>query len=197
MNYTHAALLLLAGLLSACGSSTSPAVTPSPAKQAPLYTLNFQGIGSGNTTVTAQSIRSGVSAQSLIDVTEPIGIDRTPVATSSFVTTTNGVSTRHIQVTFRMTNTTNQVQSNLVLAPVMTADTDGNPSNNAQPPTVAGTPFRDVRYFDGSDASQAASQLVLAQGKRLQGNQPELDPDRTPYFEFLDTSSMAPTPPPD
>lgn len=195
MNYSRVAWPILAGLLASCASQTTPTVTtPAPA-QGGLYTLSFQGIGSGNTTVTAQSASRRLSTQTLADVPEPLGIERTPVATSTFVTTKDGVSTRHIQVTFRVTNTTAQTQSNLVLAPVITADTDGNPANNAQAPTVAGTPFRDVRFFDGSDASSAASQLILTQGKTLQGTQPALNPAQTPYFESLDTSTLTPAPP--
>lgn len=195
MNYSRVAWPVLAGLLASCASQTTPtATTPAPA-QGGLYTLSFQGIGSGNTTVTAQSASRRLSSQTLADVPEPLGIERTPVATSTFVTTKDGVSTRHIQVTFRVTNTTAQTQSNLVLAPVITADTDGNPANNAQAPTVAGTPFRDVRFFDGSDASSAASQLILTQGKTLQGTQPALNPAQTPYFESLDTSTLTPAPP--
>ncbi|KQR04453.1 hypothetical protein [Deinococcus sp. Leaf326] len=184
--------LAITCLLAACGR-TSEAVTP-PVAPTPsaLYELNFQNLGSAQATASAQRLGGGLGAQRLENAPEPLGLGTTPLSTLEFVTTENGKSVRHAQATFKLTNTSGRALKNLVFLPVALNDTDGDPSNNAQAPTAGGTPFRTVRYFDGSDASALAGTLTPVQGQRLNTDKTaaQADPDADVYFRGLSTAGL-------
>ncbi|WP_084049111.1 hypothetical protein [Deinococcus hopiensis] len=149
-------------------------------------------MSSDKLSVTSQRLGSGLGVQTLENA-PALGLNTQPLSTVTFVTTQGGVSTRHIQAT----NSSGQTLHNLVFAPVTTSDIDGNAENNAQGPTAAGTPFRAVQYFGGSDVPAQAGKLVLSQGKVLDSatQQVCVDPAADPFSVDLDASRLSVTPP--
>lgn len=126
---------------------------------------------------------------------QTLTIDPVPLATSSF--TVAATHTRHIQATFKVTNNTGQTQTNLAFLPAATFDSDGDPSNNAQPPTVAGTPFSKVLFYDGSDASAKATALHAAPGQifNVSTGLAQTDPLASHFLTNVDLSSVSAIPP--
>ena len=204
MKMRFALMSSLALLLAACGQSTPTAQTGTPSGTSPtasihsrsrVYEVMFQGGGQEQPTASAHLINPPLSALALANAPEPLGLSN--VSAGSFVYTTGGTSTRHIQTTIAVTNTSGTTLTNLAFVPVITTDTDGDPSNNAQTPTVSGTPFRAVRFFDNSDASSKAATLVPTQGQVLNVSTglPANDPLASPFLTNLDVSGLTPTPP--
>lgn len=185
-------VLALTVLLGACGRTPEAVTPPVAAMPSALYELHFQNLGSAQTTASAQRLGGGLGAQRLENAPEPLALGTTPLSTLEFVTTENGKSVRHAQATFKLTNTSGRTLKNLVFLPVALNDTDGDPSNNAQAPTAGGTPFRTVRYFDGSDASALAGTLTPVQGQRLNAEKTgaQADPEADAYFRGLSTAGL-------
>ncbi|WP_288482026.1 hypothetical protein [uncultured Deinococcus sp.] len=192
MNLKTVSLLSLTCLLASCGRTPEAVTPPVAATPSALYELHFQNLGSAQTTASAQRLGAGLGAQRLENAPEPLALGTTPLSTLEFVTTENGKSVRHAQATFKLTNTSGRTLKNLVFLPVALNDTDGDPSNNAQAPTAGGTPFRTVRYFDGSDASALAGTLTPVQGQRLNAEKTgaQADPDADAYFRGLSTAGL-------
>ncbi len=192
MNLKTVSLLALTCLLASCGRTPEAVTPPVAATPSALYELHFQNLGSAQTTATAQRLGGGLGAQRLENAPEPLALGTTPLSTLEFVTTENGKSVRHAQATFKLTNTSGRTLKNLVFLPVALNDTDGDPSNNAQAPTAGGTPFRTVRYFDGSDASALAGTLTPVQGQQLNAEKTgaQADPDADAYFRGLSTAGL-------
>ncbi|GGR33288.1 hypothetical protein [Deinococcus ruber] len=188
-------------LLAAC--SPTPAPQPNPSTQTTthlqasgaLYEVNFRGSGDATPTAAAQALRSGPGAQSLVNAPETLGFSGVPLFISSFTDRINHV--RHIQATFKVTNNTSSTLSNLTFLPTSTADTDGDASNNASVPTIAGTPFHSIQLFDGSDASARAADLIAVPGELLNAATGEVSADSAanPVLRKLDVSSVVAVPP--
>lgn len=183
-------------LLASCGTpSTTPSnpVTPptAPNSSTPLYQVNFRMTGGATATASLRSVGKGVSAQAL--TTGPaLNVSATPISTTTFVTSKNGVDIRHIHSTFAVTNTAAQAMPNLTFLPVIRSDNDSDPANNTQPVTVAGTPFLNVQFYDGSDASSLAATLrpVQAQNIDVSTGQAAQNRDATPFMTGLDTGGV-------
>ena len=192
MNLKALPFLAVTCLLAACGRTPEAVTPPVAATPSALYELHFQNLGSAQATASAQRLGGGLGAQRLENAPEPLGLGTTPLSTLEFVTTENGRSVRHAQATFKLTNTSGRALKNLVFLPVALNDTDGDPSNNAQAPTAGGTPFRTVRYFDGSDASALAGTLTPVQGQRMNADKTaaQADPDADAYFRGLSTAGL-------
>ncbi|WP_456831474.1 hypothetical protein [Deinococcus sp. UYEF24] len=138
---------------------------------------------------------SELQAQALASTPEALGFTGVPLYVSSFTDKVSRI--RHVQATFKVTNTSGRTLENLSFLPVVTSDTDGDPSNNATAPTINGTPFRSVQYFDGSDASARAAALTLGAGQRLDlaSGKGVIDPAASPFRTGLDISQVVPAAP--
>ncbi|ULH14128.1 hypothetical protein MF271_02280 (plasmid) [Deinococcus sp. KNUC1210] len=189
-------------LLSACSPTSAPQPSPSTTQltthlqsAGALYEVNFHGSGDAQPTAVAQALHAGPSAQSLVNAPETLGFSGVPLFTSSFTDRVN--HTRHVQATFKVTNNTSSTLNNLTFLPTSTADTDGDVSNNASVPTIAGTPFHSVQLFDGSDASARAADLITVRGQLLNAATGEVsvDPAANPVLRKLDVSSVIAVPP--
>ncbi|WP_188963284.1 hypothetical protein [Deinococcus aquiradiocola] len=135
-----------------------------------------------------------MTAQGLVNAPdEAIAITPTPISVASFTDRVRKV--RHVEATFQVTNTTAATLSNLYFLPTVTADTDGDPSNNASTPTIAGTPYRALTYFDGSDASAKAASLQATSGETLDPATGEITYTGNIYRSDLDVSGVVPVPP--
>ena len=151
-------LLLPALLLAACGQTPPPfaaSPTPLPASPMPqtlggLYQIQFGDLGSDHPTSSAQALASrGLATQGLETV--PAQFSLTLQAVQTFAVASTQI--RHIRATYLVTNKTGQtLQSPKFLAVVPAGSTTD-------------TVFSSVRYFDGSDASSASTQLALVQGQ--------------------------------
>ncbi|GGR16561.1 hypothetical protein [Deinococcus ruber] len=198
---THLSIssVVAALLLAACGPTPTPTPSTQPTQTntlGSLYEVNFQGVGDSAPIVKAQRLTSALHGQALIGAPEAqVGISTDPLSVSSFTNRVTNI--RHIQATFRVTNNSSSTLDNLMFFPTVTADTDGDPTNNATPPTIAGTPFRAVEFFDGSDASSRATSLIPGHGQRLNpsSNVVTDDPDASPFLTGLDISAVVPVPP--
>ncbi|WP_407541895.1 hypothetical protein Q0M94_20675 (plasmid) [Deinococcus radiomollis] len=205
---THHSLygLVTALLLAACGPAPRPAEPAAPATSnaatpiqtrslGSLYMIDFQSVGD-RPSVTAQRLTTGLGAQGLVSTPgTQLTLGSDPLFVSSF--TDRATNIRHIQATFRVTNIGTTPLDNLVFLPTVTADTDNDPSNNATTPTIAGTPFRAVEFFDGSDASSRAPSLVLGRGQLLNAASGLVtdDPAASPFLTGLDVGGVVPVPP--
>ncbi|KEF33187.1 nuclease [Deinococcus sp. RL] len=177
--------LLLAGLLAlaACGQApqaslpsvpaAGAAPTRTPVRSLGLFELSVTGATTANPTATVRPA-AGLSAQA----SEVPGLAFEPLSFGTFTDEKNGM--RYLRATFRLTNGSGQALSDLALVPI---DTEG------QNATVGATPFRDVRYFDGSDASERAQALRVDTPRRLNSatGAVEPDPDATPLVGNLNT----------
>lgn len=178
--------LLLAGLLAlaACGQAPqatvppgTPAAPSAPARPAlkslGVFELNVTGATTAAPTATVRPL-SGVGAQA----TEVGGLTFEPVSFGTF--TDEAARVRHLRATFRVRNGSGAA---LTLPTYVPIDTEG------QGGTVGTTPFRDVRYFDGSDASERADDLRVDTARRVNSatGQIEADPDATPLVSDLNT----------
>ncbi|WP_407541896.1 hypothetical protein Q0M94_20680 (plasmid) [Deinococcus radiomollis] len=139
--------------------------------------------------------QAGPSAQSLVNAPETLGFSGVPLFISSFTDRVNRV--RHVQATFKVTNTTTNTLNNLTFLPTSTADTDGDASNNASVPTIAGTPYHSVRLFDGSDATARATDLTAVPGEVLDASTARVTVDSAanPFLRRLDVSGVIAVPP--
>lgn len=189
-------LYWLAGLtlLSACTPPTTP-TTEKPLGNS-LYQVDFQIKDQSTATATMQQLgakaSAGLNAQNLTALPDTLEINTKPVAVSTFITKKNGVDIRHVHSTFTITNNTAQPLNNLMFLPVMRSDADSDPTNNPETPTVAGTPFLNIRLFDGTDASsQAASlQTTQAQDVDVRTGEAVLNTSASQYLTGLDVSGV-------
>ncbi|ULH18246.1 hypothetical protein MF271_22535 (plasmid) [Deinococcus sp. KNUC1210] len=177
---TFAHLLLLpALLLAACGNlgaPTIPAVTAAPISGAGgVYQISFQGVGSPEMSASVRSVKlSGVQTEGLVSAPESFMFER--VANSTFVV--KSTATRHVEATFKVTNTSTTTLNNLKFLPVV--------------PLGKSSIFSNLTYFDGSDASSKASTLTTTQGKLLDVNTQTttLNPAASAYLTGLDISGL-------
>ncbi|SMB86383.1 RCC1 domain-containing protein [Deinococcus hopiensis] len=178
-------LLLPTLLLAACGQQqnqlTSPGATVNsadPQTTGKLYEVSFQRIGAADFNVTAQRLPTPeLQAQRLVD--GPSGasdLTFTQLGVSTFVV--NAAQTRHVRATFRVTNNSGQALNELVFLPVISSGSS--------------TPFTNLKYFDGSDASSKAGSLTPTQGKSLKPStgQAVVDADSSPFVTNLDVSTV-------
>jgi len=143
-------------------------------------------------TATAQLIRTlGTQALTGTDTTtQALKFER--IAATTFVNA--ATSTRHVSATFRVTNTASSDLTGLTLLGVDTDDADTDPGNNpGSVPTVGTTPFNSVQYFDGSDASSAASTFTPTGGKRFNNTSgtTEADPTASVFLSNQDVSGVS------
>ncbi|GAA5511969.1 hypothetical protein Dcar01_00683 [Deinococcus carri] len=189
---THPKRLLLVGLLAlaACGQTpqtgslpTNPSNPTAPAAptRAPLrglgvYELSVTGATTASPTASVRPA-GGLSGQAQ----EVGGLTFEPLSFGTFTDEQNRV--RYLRATFRVTNGSGQALTAPAYIPI---DTEGT---NA---TEGTTPFRDVRYFDGSDASARAQDLRVDTPRRLNSSTGtiEADPDATPLVPNLNTGDL-------
>lgn len=159
-----------------------------------LYQLKIQGGAGQPLSAAAQQFSGSIGAQSWSE-TAPLSISA-PLSVSTF--TDQSARTRHIRATFTVTNNSGSVLTDLMFLPVDTNDTDNDLTNNAALPTVGNTPFRDVKYYDGSDASVKAGLLTPAQGKvfNVGAGITELDPLANAFSTGLSSAGLQVVPPP-
>lgn len=154
----HALTLTLTTLLLAgCTTHTRLPVPPVTPNNSRLLEIQFQGVGTPQLTSQILPVGSaaGFSKQAL---TEATGLSFTYRGSDTH-TSDDGL-TRYIQVHFLVTNTSGQTYSNLGFLPVVLSDTDGNGGNNATSPTLEGTPFKSVKYYDGTTAATGTAQAL-------------------------------------
>lgn len=185
MKTPRASLLLGLLTLAACGAAPSTSTSPpasvvSPAPERTLisyglYELNITGL---NTEKPAATVTApGLSAQA----SEVSGLEFTPVSFGTY--TDEQTRIRYIRASFKVTNNAGQALSVPTYVPI---DTDG------QLATAGTTPFRQVKYFDGSDASERAADLQLSTAYRVNTatGTNEIDPGATPLVQGLDTRGL-------
>ena len=178
--------LLLLGLLTlaACNSTSNPGVPDTqPPVTSPVRTLQSFGLyelnvtGVGTSTPHAVVKAAGLRAQS----TEINGLQFTPLSFGTY--TDERTRTRYMRASFTVVNGTTQ---NLTVPTYVPVDTDG------QDATVGATPFKQVQFFDGSDASSRAEALQIDTARHVntRTGAHEIDPDATPLVPNLDTRSL-------
>lgn len=148
--------LLLSLLLTSCATLPAPRVNlPTPQAPRNLIQIDFNGVDSNTPTsqVLQVDATKGFSKQGLIEVS---GLTFKNLKTET-ITTGGG---RYLQATFEITNTTGGTLSDLSFVPVVIEDTDGDSSNNSTTVTVGGTEFKNIKLFDGTDASGWATSLI-------------------------------------
>lgn len=160
------ALLLGALALTGCGGSTAQtgsqtpvaqkpntSVTPSPAAQTPaiqtpakaglgLYQLSLTGANGGAKSASIQKVGFGTQGA------EVTGLTFKSSNYGTYVDQATG--TLHMWATFDVTNNSAQALAVPTFIPVATTGTTT---------TIGGTAFKNLKYFDGSDASATASSL--------------------------------------
>ena len=212
----HAALLLLALALGACGqpaapvadapATTAPVAAQPPAAPAPapvpatrplggVYEIHFQNIGGQNIggqgdaapSSSVQLIDPKLGTLALRDVADS-AVSFQPVGVDTFLV--GGV--RHIRAVYRVTNNSGASIEHLSFVPL---DTDG-PAGNTPTPTVGSTYFKDLLTYGNTDASNRATALTPVTGKVFSAAQGAAvtDPEATPYTA-LDTTPLSPTAP--
>lgn len=181
-------LLLPTLLLAACGQlpstvpgAVAPETTPSgkPAQQAlpGVFQIDFNGISTHTPTSRVQSLQpGGLRAQGLVSAPDQFSFSRVTVQTF----TTSAPDIRHVRVTYKVTNTSSQALRNPKFVAVVP---QGSTTDSV---------FTNVQYFDGSDASAAASKLTLVQGQTFNPstNGAVADPLATPVLTGLDISTV-------
>ncbi|MFC6660677.1 hypothetical protein [Deinococcus multiflagellatus] len=186
----------LLALLSACSPTPLPVPVspgPGPAATRGLYELQVQvspeGVGQAS---LRRVVPGALQAQRLTAAGDPLQLGAQAITTQTFTTTKDGAAVRHISTTFAATNVSGASLQNLTLLPVVLTDTDGDPGNNATAPTVAGTPFRGVRLFDGSDASAQAAAIRPVQGQQVDVRTGESSDNvaATPFIRFLNVTNL-------
>lgn len=180
----------LAVLLASCNPQPTPPETKPQSGN--VYQINFRLTNDTAATASISKTTGILRAEALEAAPQPITLNDTPLTVTTFVTKKNGVDIRHIHATFAFTNNTSQTLNNLIFLPVVRSDVDSDPANNTQPTTVAGTPFLNVKYYDGSDASSLASSLTTNQAQKLDVSTGEavIDPNASPYLTGLDISNV-------
>ncbi|MFC5849122.1 RCC1 domain-containing protein [Deinococcus petrolearius] len=181
-------LLLPALLLAACGQTPATGLSaPAPGTTTPgtptqqalpgVFQIDFGGVGTDTPTTRVQSLQpSDLSAQGLVSAPDQFSFS--PVTVQTFtVPTTN---TRHIRVTYKVTNTSSQTLRNPKFIAVVP---QGSTTDSV---------FTNVRYFDGSDATAAISKLSLVQGQSFNTatNSALPDPLANPVLTSLDVSTV-------
>ncbi|GAA5512048.1 hypothetical protein Dcar01_00762 [Deinococcus carri] len=117
--------------------------------------MNLQG-GTGTGT--------RVGAQTLTGPEPALKFERLAVSTLDDSAHAN---TFYIHSTFRITNVGSEPVRNLTFLPTNT-DEDSDPATpTTSTPTVGTTPFKNLRYYDGSDASEQAPYVQLGQVRKL------------------------------
>ena len=161
------ALPLLTAVLAGCQNPATPAqpeLTSAPARSTVVgrvYELQLQRDGQGR--LAAAAIRTAGG---------PLGFQYVSSGTL------NKDGQWFVRVTYRVTNNSTQPVSNLGFVPIDT-DEDSDPATvAASAPTVGATFFKDVQFFDRSDASARASALSPVQARDVNG---AVDAAATPY----------------
>jgi uncharacterized protein len=177
---------------------TAPGQTAPVAPSSGVYELKFQGVGSEALKVSAALSRSTLGAQALINA--PQGFSFSLLSASTFTNPGTSASggTRHVRVTYQVTNITGSTLTNLSFVPVNTDEDAAGPANNAgSVPTVGATSFKDVSYFDGSDASSKAASLNAARGQvfNAASGAADTDPNASAFQTGLDVSNLSAAPP--
>ena len=152
-------LSLLTLLLAGCSTQTPNTPTvPVPPSKTNLVEVQFSGAGTVNPTSALHPLDAqGVSKQGLTEIS---GLTITYNGAESY----NGKNgtTRYLQAYYRVTNNTGQILYNLGFIPVVLSDTDGDANNNSRSPTLAGTPYASVKYYDGTAAPASTAQGITA-----------------------------------
>ncbi|MFC4639493.1 ExeM/NucH family extracellular endonuclease [Deinococcus hohokamensis] len=178
--------LILCGLiaLSGCGQ---PATTPGSAvppvagapTRAPLASLGVYELsmneGRGSSALAAVRPAGGLSAQA----TEVGGLSFRMVSMSNVRDTASGVI--HMTAAFEVTNNSGADLSAPAFIPL---DTEGAGA------TTSTTPFVNIRYADGRDASAVADQMSVEVSHTTSGGAVVPDPNATPLISGLNTGDI-------
>ncbi|MFC5601084.1 ExeM/NucH family extracellular endonuclease [Deinococcus cellulosilyticus] len=182
-------LMLGALLLVGCNAALpAPVVPPVTAKPNHLFEVEFERVGTQTPEARVQQVASGVSKQALNSVESGISFKKLSVQTFSV----ESQNKRYVQASFQVTNNTGRTLNDLTFIPVDTDDTDGDSSNNASQPTIRSTTFKNIYYFDRSDAAARAEDLtpVYPQIYRPALDQVEDDTTASPLRQELDLSPL-------
>ncbi|GEM49112.1 hypothetical protein [Deinococcus cellulosilyticus] len=158
-------LSLLSLLLAGCSTQMKTPELPTLPNHSRLLEIQFGGVGTSS--ITSQILQVGGTASiHKQGMTEASGLSFSYQGAETF-TSKDGL-TRYIQVHYEVTNTSGQTYHNLGFLPVVVSDTDGDSSNNATTSTIAGTPFKHVKHYDGTTAPDSTAQgLTVTYAKRF------------------------------
>ncbi len=161
---------------------TTPGTTAQPARPVltagRTYELQFKRDGQGKLVSSSVVTAGQLSAQATRMTDAPLAFSYVSSGTLNM----NGQW--YVRVTYHVTNNSAQAISNLGFVPL---DTDAAPAvTPSTAPTVGATYFKDVKHFDGSDASDQAAALVPGQARDASG---AVDSTATPYVP-IDTSGL-------
>lgn len=189
-------LILLCGVLSlaSCGvthtlsGGVSAVSTPHIKASLPvrptlgLYQLAVTGATLETLSASVTPLSPSVRAQGL----EVSGLSFTPLSFGTY--TDEGTHIRYLRASFKVVNNSGQDLNMPTYIPV---DTTG------QNATAGTTPFSQLKYFDGSDASARAGDIQLDTAHQLNASTGanEVDPAATPLVTGLDTHNLVITPP--
>ncbi|GEM45569.1 ExeM/NucH family extracellular endonuclease [Deinococcus cellulosilyticus] len=191
-------LLSCSLLLVGCFQNTppkAPAPVP-PQARGTLYELTFTDINSEKASAQLSVYQKGAQGYTRMALTESLtGFSLQRLGVQSF--SVDSAGRRYLQARYKITNNTGRAIEQLTFVPVDTNDADSNPGNNTSQPTVGNTPFKGLKFFDGSDASVKATDITLNQAKKYDlGTDSAInDPDGTPLITGLDVSGLNPTAP--
>jgi len=191
------ALILLTALLAACGQTTTPVVdpvvtqpgtstptTPTPVTPAPIPTVPKKvSLGVYDLPLFGASSDFGAAAYT----TDGGSLKFEPQG-AGYVDFEGIPSMRFVYTRIRVTNTGTKTVDHLTLLPTSTTSQDASVSG-----TVAGTPFKNLTYKDGSDASGRATELVTGQAGIPDQYPVTVRPDANAslYVQDLDTSDVS------
>ncbi|WP_407541952.1 hypothetical protein Q0M94_16880 (plasmid) [Deinococcus radiomollis] len=175
------ALLAFSLALTACNTAQHPTDQPSGRNILGVYEIGFRG-------------NALISSQALSNTNQPLSFQRLSVTTIDDSRT----GRQYVHPLYRVTNTSSVPLTNLTFLPTNLAK---DPSTTASVlPTIGTTEFKQISYFDGSDASASAASLRAEQA-RVQVTQGvstpimNVDTSATVFRANLDLQGLIPTAP--
>ncbi|HEX8210000.1 MAG TPA: hypothetical protein VF584_07420 [Longimicrobium sp.] len=173
--------------LSACADQpTAPPVEKEPGPPAPLpvgvFEFTMTGIGGPTPSGSANAVRLTPDGASMALTPVSSGISIEQISASSFIEGSRVEGgQRYISFMYRLRNSTGGPLTNVTLIPVMTAA------------TRPGTPYSQVRLFDGTNASDQVPPKIVPTGAVAMGADGKmrgLYPDALQVFEEAEVAAI-------